>query len=169
MGLCRLAAKQMLLSRQSLSPELPIRRGSPVAASFPDTQDSALRGLPVWAGAERPVWSVEAGGGADQTSGRGPSPSRQGCRGRTPPSRVPSRRIPWAVPTGSQAEGGQSGPDKGAPRCRALVGLSVLLIHDSTFHLPEAREGPERPISQLTKLKGHRAVGGAGRGWGQPP
>lgn len=48
------------------------------------------------------------------------------------------------------------------PHDTAFAGLSALLIHDCNFHLPHARQGRERPISQLTRLKGRRAAGGGG-------
>ena len=155
----------MLPSHQSFSPQLPILRGSPHAASFADASSALAcpRSLPMWAGAEPLVRPVEQGGGADWPGGW-PGTTKEEGQQREDLCPLPPHSLRGAVPTGSQAKGGQRCPDKGAPPTprRALAGLSAPLIHDSTFHLPAAREGRERPISQLTRLKGCRASGGLG-------
>lgn len=60
------------------------------------------------------------------------------------------------VPTDRRGEGGQSGRDKRDPLLPGLAGLSAPLIQESTFHLLDPLGVKERPILQLTGLKGRR-------------
>lgn len=60
------------------------------------------------------------------------------------------------VPTDRQGEGGQSSQDKRDPLLPGLAGLSAPLIQEFTFHLLDPLGVKERPILQLTGLKGRR-------------